>query len=35
MVTLAKIDVLPDDGPMGLKHVGLISFNVLISEKSF
>jgi len=35
MVTLARIDVLPDDGPVGLKHVGVISFNVLISVKSF
>jgi hypothetical protein len=25
--------VLPDDGPVGPKHVGLINFNVLISVK--
>jgi len=35
MVTLARIDVLPDDGPVGPKHVGVISFNVLICVKSF
>ena len=35
MVTLARIDVLPDDGPVGPKHVGVINFNVLISVKSF
>jgi hypothetical protein len=27
--------VLPDDGPVGPKHVGVINFNVLISEKIF
>jgi len=27
--------VLPDDGPVGPKHVGVINFNVLISVKSF
>jgi hypothetical protein len=25
--------VLPDDGPVGPKHVGVINFNVLISVK--
>jgi hypothetical protein len=35
VVTLARIDVLPDDGPVGPKHVGVINFNVLISVKSF
>ena len=27
--------MLPDDGPVGPKHVGLFNFNVLISVKSF
>jgi hypothetical protein len=27
--------VLPDDGPVGPKHVGVINFNVLIIVKSF
>ena len=27
--------MLPDDGPVRPKHVGLINFNVLISLKSF
>ena len=35
MVTLARNDVFPDDGPVGPKHVGVINFNVLISVKSF
>jgi hypothetical protein len=35
VVTLARIDVLPDDGPVGPKHVGVINFNVLISVKNF
>jgi len=35
MVTLARIDVLPHDGPLGPKHVGVINFNALISVKSF
>jgi len=26
VVTLARIDVLPDDGPVGPKHVGVINF---------
>ena len=34
-ITLARIDVLPDDGPVGPKHVGVINVNVLISVKSF
>ena len=33
MVILTRIDVLPDDGPVGPKHVGVINFNVLISVK--
>ena len=33
MVTLARIDVLPDDGPLRPKHVGVINFNVLICVK--
>ena len=33
MVTLARIDVLSDGGPVGPKHVGVINFNVLISVK--
>jgi len=32
---MARIDVLPDDGPVGPKHVGVINFDVLISAKSF
>ena len=32
MVTLARNDVFPDDGPVGPKH-GVINFNVLISVK--
>ena len=27
--------MLPDDGPVGPKHVGVINFNVSISVKSF
>ena len=27
--------MLPDDGPVGPKHVGVINFNVRISVKSF
>ena len=33
MVTLARIDVRPDDGPVGPKHVGVINFSVLLSVK--
>jgi hypothetical protein len=35
VVTLARIDMLPDDGPVRPKHVGVINFNVLISVKMF
>jgi len=35
VVTLARIDVLPGDGPVGPKHVGVINLNVLISVKDF
>ena len=30
---MARIDVLPDDGPVGPKHVGVITFNALSSVK--
>ena len=30
---MARINVLPDDGPVRPKHVGVINFNVLISVK--
>jgi hypothetical protein len=32
---LARIDVLPDDGPVGPKHVGVINFLCLNKCKSF
>ena len=35
MVTLARIDVLPDDGPVEPKRVGVFNLIVLISVKSF
>jgi len=35
VVTLARIDMLPDDGPVRLKHVGVINFNILINVKKF
>ena len=31
MVTLVRFDVIPEDGPLGPKHVG--GFNILISVK--
>jgi hypothetical protein len=33
VVTLARFDILPEDGPLGLKHVGVLIF--LISVKCF
>jgi len=35
VVTVARIDVLPDDGSVGPKHVGVININVVLSVKSF
>ena len=35
MVTLARIDVLPDVGPVRPKHVGVINFNVFNKRKIF